>query len=61
MTPLRRGAAEAKAANLSVRLTSAQKDWLRTYAEQLTAQYGYRISVSAVATRLLREAMERGV
>lgn len=50
---------ETRASNLSVRVTTAQKQWLREYTARLSKEIGYPITMSAVATRLLTEAMER--
>lgn len=50
---------DVKHANLSVRVTPLEKQWLREHAARLTQETGYPITLSAVATRLVREAMER--
>ena len=47
----------AMTCNLGVRVTVAQLEQLRAEAERLTRQLGIKVTVSAVARKLLSEAL----
>lgn len=50
---------KVKRRNLGLRVTQAQYDWIEGEAKRRSKEFGVRVSMSAIAAKLLTEAMNR--